>query len=191
MWPDVRRCKSRCSKRRSTSFVSAFSHALDHYHSRHVTHRDMKLHNLLIDVNCNVKIANFGWSNHATIQRRRTIWSVYMRYARVLASRGVIGTGHGHKLNVWKLGVLMDEFLIERALYEGKQGNCGQLPQESSRRHQNTPGAMATCQRTGPAHLPQACVSHKWIANRHRIGSRCTDRTTRGIMKRREHARDV
>ena len=39
--------------------------ALSYLHSKHVIHRDIKPENLLLGLNGELKIADFGWSVHA------------------------------------------------------------------------------------------------------------------------------
>lgn len=43
--------------------------ALIYLHSKHVIHRDIKPENLLLGLNGELKIADFGWSVHSPANR--------------------------------------------------------------------------------------------------------------------------
>lgn len=47
--------------------------ALAYLHRKHVIHRDIKPENLLLGVNGELKIGDFGWSVHAPGNRRTTL----------------------------------------------------------------------------------------------------------------------
>ena len=59
-------CKyGRFSDRRSSRYIDQLTSALIYLHSKHVIHRDIKPENLLLGINGELKIADFGWSVHA------------------------------------------------------------------------------------------------------------------------------
>lgn len=51
--------------------------ALGYIHKKHVIHRDIKPENLLLDLDDQLKIADFGWSVHAPSQRYATKQYLY------------------------------------------------------------------------------------------------------------------
>ena len=81
--------------------------ALAYLHSKHVIHRDIKPENLLIGIDGELKIGDFGWSVHAPSNRRRTMCGT-LDY---LPPEMVEQKPHTEKVDHWALGVLTYEFL--------------------------------------------------------------------------------
>lgn len=48
-------------ERRTATYVASLAKALIYCHSKHVIHRDIKPENLLLGLNGELKIADFGW----------------------------------------------------------------------------------------------------------------------------------
>ncbi|KAI0298141.1 kinase-like domain-containing protein [Multifurca ochricompacta] len=61
------------SERRSAVYIDQMADALSYLHSKHVIHRDIKPENLLLGINGELKIGDFGWSVHAPSNRRTTL----------------------------------------------------------------------------------------------------------------------
>ena len=61
------------SEKRSSRYVAQMADALHYLHRKHVIHRDIKPENLLLGVNGELKIGDFGWSVHAPGNRRTTL----------------------------------------------------------------------------------------------------------------------
>lgn len=108
--------KGKFSERLSAKFISDLALALDYCHSKHVIHRDIKPENLLVGVNDDIKIADFGWSVHAPTSRRNTLCGT-LDY---LAPEMVEGREHDKQIDVWSLGVLLYEFLVGSPPFEAE-----------------------------------------------------------------------
>ena len=48
-------------ERRTATYIASLAKALVYCHSKHVIHRDIKPENLLLGLNGELKIADFGW----------------------------------------------------------------------------------------------------------------------------------
>jgi len=54
---------------RTAKYIAQIADALRYCHSKKVIHRDIKPENLLLGLNGEIKIADFGWSVHSPSSR--------------------------------------------------------------------------------------------------------------------------
>lgn len=104
----------RFDERRTATYIASLAKALIYCHSKHVIHRDIKPENLLLGLNGELKIADFGWSVHAPNSRRKTLCGT-LDY---LPPEMVEGALHDDRVDIWSLGVLCYEFLIGQPPFE-------------------------------------------------------------------------
>ncbi|KAK9896445.1 kinase-like protein, partial [Cystobasidium minutum MCA 4210] len=109
----------RFSEKRSSRYVAQMADALAYLHRKHVIHRDIKPENLLLGVNGELKIGDFGWSVHAPGNRRTTLCGT-LDY---LPPEMVEGREHTDKVDLWALGVLTYEFLVGVPPFEDLSGH--------------------------------------------------------------------
>ncbi|KAK1227336.1 Vacuolar protein sorting-associated protein 70 [Marasmius sp. AFHP31] len=102
------------SEKRASRYIDQMADALMYLHSKHVIHRDIKPENLLLGLNGELKIADFGWSVHAPGNRRRTMCGT-LDY---LPPEMVEGKEHTERVDYWALGVLTYEFLVGNPPFE-------------------------------------------------------------------------
>ncbi|KIK69960.1 hypothetical protein GYMLUDRAFT_34363 [Collybiopsis luxurians FD-317 M1] len=105
------------SEKRSSRYIDQMADALSYLHSKSVMHRDIKPENLLLGLNGELKIADFGWSVHAPGKRRKTMCGT-LDY---LPPEMVEGKEHSEKVDHWALGVLTYEFLIGNPPFEDRK----------------------------------------------------------------------
>ncbi|KAK2465718.1 hypothetical protein APHAL10511_002262 [Amanita phalloides] len=104
------------SEKRSARYIDQMADALIYLHGKHVIHRDIKPENLLLGINGELKIGDFGWSVHAPGNRRKTLCGT-LDY---LPPEMVEGKEHSEKVDYWALGVLTYEFLIGNPPFEDR-----------------------------------------------------------------------
>lgn len=109
------------TEKRSSRYIDQMADALDYLHSKHVIHRDIKPENLLLGINGELKIADFGWSVHAPGNRRTTLCGT-LDY---LPPEMVEGKEHSEKVDYWALGVLTYEFICGAPPFEDLSGHNG------------------------------------------------------------------
>ncbi|KAI6198685.1 Cellulase [Aphelenchoides besseyi] len=110
--------------------------ALKYCHQKKVIHRDIKPENILIDMNGDLKIADFGWSVHSA-SNRRTLCGT-MDY---LPPEMVTSKPHSLHVDYWSIGVLCYELLCGKPAFETETSN-------------DTYKRIAKAQYTFPAHVP-------------------------------------
>ncbi|KAI0049402.1 kinase-like protein [Auriscalpium vulgare] len=106
------------SERRSAVYIDQMADALAYLHAKHVIHRDIKPENLLLGINGELKIGDFGWSVHAPGNRRTTLCGT-LDY---LPPEMVEGKEHNEKVDLWALGVLTYEFIVGSPPFEDLTG---------------------------------------------------------------------
>jgi serine/threonine protein kinase len=89
-------------------YICQMSDAIDYCHRRHVIHRDIKPENILVGLDGELKIADFGWSVQAPSSRRTTLCGT-LDY---LPPEMIEGKDHDAMVDVWSLGVMLYEFLV-------------------------------------------------------------------------------
>ncbi|KAG9396149.1 Protein kinase domain [Carpediemonas membranifera] len=86
--------------------------ALNYLHKNRSVHRDLKPENILIDIDGNLKLADFGWAcrlaDGPNASRRSTLCGT-LDY---LPPEMVKGQSYDEKVDTWALGVMLYEFLV-------------------------------------------------------------------------------
>jgi serine/threonine protein kinase len=113
-------------EREAARYIYDIASALRHCHSKRIIHRDLKPENLLLDENCNVKIADFGWSVHAvSSSRRTTVCGTLDFLAPELCQR----KQYDRNVDLWALGILLFEMLYGSPPFQasGKQETMNRI----------------------------------------------------------------
>ncbi|GAA5974520.1 hypothetical protein JCM11641_002072 [Rhodosporidiobolus odoratus] len=118
LYKQLHRC-GRFSEKRSSRYIAQMADALSYLHAKHVIHRDIKPENILIGMNGELKIGDFGWSVHAPGNRRSTLCGT-LDY---LPPEMVENREHTDKVDLWALGVLTYEFLVGAPPFEDLSGH--------------------------------------------------------------------
>uniref|UniRef100_A0A5F9DRD5 non-specific serine/threonine protein kinase n=1 Tax=Oryctolagus cuniculus TaxID=9986 RepID=A0A5F9DRD5_RABIT len=106
-------------EQRTATIMEELADALRYCHEKKVIHRDIKPENLLLGLQGELKIADFGWSVHAPSLRRKTMCGT-LDY---LPPEMIEGRTHNEKVDLWCIGVLCYELLVGNPPFESASHN--------------------------------------------------------------------
>lgn len=101
-------------EQRTATIMEELSDALMYCHKKKVIHRDIKPENLLLGLQGELKIADFGWSVHAPSLRRKTMCGT-LDY---LPPEMIEGRMHNEMVDLWCIGVLCYELMVGNPPFE-------------------------------------------------------------------------
>jgi tRNA A-37 threonylcarbamoyl transferase component Bud32 len=96
--------------------------ALEHIHSKHCIHRDVKSDNVLLGANGEVKLGDFGLACQLT-SKRTTSREPQVGTPYWMSPECILGENYDYKTDIWSLGVLCIE------LMEGEPPLAGEAPE--------------------------------------------------------------
>lgn len=92
--------------------------AMDYLHSNHIAHRDIKLENVIIDKEKNVKLIDFGFGMYAPDNALQTFFCGTPNY---MPPEIIMKVDYdGIKADLWSLGVLLFKMLSGEFPFKGK-----------------------------------------------------------------------
>lgn len=114
-------CKFRSfDERTAAQYLREVALAVQYLHTQDppIIHRDIKPENIFLDSSGKGKLGDFGWSSVYNSER-----CTYCGTLEYLAPEMIDRIGHGLKLDMWNLGVLLFELLVGEAPFKSKNQN--------------------------------------------------------------------
>lgn len=82
-------------------------------HDQDIVHRDLKPDNLLINENCDIKIADYGYSRHVknSTPKRERSKSPHVVSRQYRSPEIALGESYDKKADVWSLGCILYDLM--------------------------------------------------------------------------------
>ncbi|VVC90104.1 unnamed protein product [Leptidea sinapis] len=100
----------------AAKYIYQVADAVEYCHKHHVIHRDIKPENILLALNGDLKLADFGWSVHAPSEKRKTMCGTLDYLPPEMIKREVYDV----TVDQWCLGILLYEFLVGQPPFESE-----------------------------------------------------------------------
>jgi polo-like kinase 1 len=114
--------RKRLTEPESAFFMSQLIESVEYMHDQCVIHRDLKLGNLFLDKNLNVKVGDLGLATRlATAEEKRKTICGTPNYIAPEVIQGTKETrGHSFEVDIWSMGVILFTVLVGKPPYEAK-----------------------------------------------------------------------
>ncbi|WWD22337.1 hypothetical protein CI109_106828 [Kwoniella shandongensis] len=170
---DMLRRRKRYTEPEARYYLVQLIAACQYMHQTNVIHRDLKLGNLFLDVNMDIKVGDLGLA--ALIEkpgdRKKTICGT----PNYIAPEVLFDTANGHsfEVDIWSVGVILYTLLIGRppfqtkdvkAIYKRIRENRYEFPQDKEI-SSSAQELIMTILNTDPDKRPtlEAILSHRWF----------------------------
>ncbi|KAG0667228.1 Cell cycle serine/threonine-protein kinase cdc5/MSD2 [Rhodotorula mucilaginosa] len=110
---DVLRARKRYSEPEARFYLTQLVGACDYMHANSVIHRDLKLGNLMLDQNMNLRVGDFGL---AALVKTICGTPNYIAPEILFDQQG----GHSFEVDIWSIGVILYTLLIGRPPFQTK-----------------------------------------------------------------------
>lgn len=114
--------RKRLTEPEAAYFMKQLVEATRYMHSVNVIHRDLKLGNLFLDSDMNIKVGDLGLATRVQDkdEKRKTICGTPNYIAPEIIQGDKATRGHSFEVDIWSMGVILYTLLIGKPPYEAK-----------------------------------------------------------------------
>ena len=114
--------RKRLTEPETAFFMRQLLEAMQYMHEQLVIHRDLKLGNLFLDRNLNVKVGDLGLATRLETkdEKRKTICGTPNYIAPEVIQGDRATRGHSFEVDIWSMGVVLYTCLVGKPPYEAK-----------------------------------------------------------------------
>jgi len=114
--------RKRLTEPEAAYFMSQLVLAVRYMHDKNVIHRDLKLGNLFLDKNIEIKVGDLGLATRVEDkdEKRKTICGTPNYIAPEVIQGDKSKRGHSFEVDIWSMGVILYTVLIGKPPYEAK-----------------------------------------------------------------------
>jgi len=106
----------RLDERTAANYIAQIARGLQHMHSNFVIHRDIKLENIYLSGEGEIKIGDFGWAVH---NPKNLKGDTVVGTRNYIAPEMLSGEEYDHKVDIWSLGIVAYEMLVGELPFYG------------------------------------------------------------------------
>ena len=114
--------RKRLTEPETAYLMSQLLEAVKYMHDSFVIHRDLKLGNLFLDRNLNIKVGDLGLATRvdSAEEKRKTICGTPNYIAPEVIQGDRATRGHSFEVDIWSMGVILYTSLVGKPPYEAK-----------------------------------------------------------------------
>ena len=115
---ELLKSRKRLTEPEARYYLAQMLSGLKHMHAQRIIHRDLKLGNIFLNSNLEIKIGDFGLATQLSYddERKRTICGTPNYIAPEVLHGGDVG--HSYQVDIWSLGVVLYTWIIGKPPFE-------------------------------------------------------------------------
>lgn len=102
------------NKREIIHIIKQIADGIKFLHSKNIVHRDIKTSNILLDINLNIKIADFGMSTFLSKSMTPNVVTLWYRAPEIL-----FNLNYSYEVDIWGFGCILGELMTTIPVFNG------------------------------------------------------------------------